>query len=576
MALTVIYEPGIFTIFGLSIIVMKKLLAIIFSVISIVAGCTTHEDRVIEQASSILQSMPDSSLYLLESIDCSKLKTQRQKARYSLYLSAALDKNYIDVASDSLIRPALDYYYSHGPKKEQMLTWYYYGIVLNNGKAHTSAVVAFEKALELARTINDSHYSGLSNRNIAIAFSQSNNIPESITYLKAAVNCFESSPSDSVYAIYAQYSLASSYLIAREYHKADSILSIIRYKNHNNTLNHFINEALAEIELWQNNNPEHCISLFRLIPEYYLSFIDFATCAMAYERIGKSDSADVWLNKGYAVSLDKGDSATLDYSKSRILSYRGDYDEAFHLLYGASQAQDSVTRKLLEESVGLAQRDMFRADAELQRSKVNALRKRQLLELIIIVLSTSLLLSLLYINNRRKEQMLKELMAKLALHDDSIVRISKENADLMSTHYSERIRNIDSLSREYYTSDNETRKDIVFRQFKEYIGNLHDNDAFYSSLEEDLNRYCYGIMEKFREQVPEIHGRNLKLTALFFAGLSYETVAIIIQAQSIPSLKTQKSRIRRIIDESKAPDSAFFLEMLEKKRQQTRRTNEMC
>lgn len=576
MALTVIYEPEIFTIFGLSITVMKKLLAIIFSVISIVAGCTTHEDRVIEQASSILQSMPDSSLYLLESIDCSKLKTQRQKARYSLYLSAALDKNYIDVASDSLIRPALDYYSSHGPKKEQMLTWYYYGIVLNNGKAHTSAVVAFEKALEFARTINDSHYSGLANRNIAKSFSLSNNITESIECYKRANECFMLVPEDSLYLLYGRLALAESYIINKEYDLADSVLKQFKKTETKSALDYYVDGAKAEMELLHNGNPGKCVRVYCGIPERYLSFMDYATCATAYDIIGLPDSADLWLNKGYSVSFDMGDSATIDYQKARILCRRGYFEDAYQLLMKASQAQDSVTRKLLEESVGLAQRDMFKADAEHQRSKVNALRKRQLLELIIVVLSASLLLSLLYINNRRKEQMLKELMAKLALHDDSIIKISKENADLMSTHYSERIRNIDSLSREYYTSDNETRKDIVFRQFKEYIGNLHDNDAFYSSLEDDLNRYCNGIMEKFREQVPEIHGRNLKLTALFFAGLSYETIAIITNAQSIPSLKTQKSRIRRIIDESKAPDSAFFLEMLEKKRQQTRRTNEMC
>ena len=161
----------------------------------------------------------------------------------------------------------------------------------------------------------------------------------------------------------------------------------------------------------------------------------------------------------------------------------------------------------------------------------------------------------------------------MAVNNQNVIQLSRENASLLATHYSERIRNIDSISRDYYQADSKDKKDIVFKQFKDYISVLANDDTFYESLENDLNKYCSGIMSRLRVQVPKIQGNNLKLIALFYAGLSYETVAIITKAQSINSLKTQRSRFRKIIEESSAKDKSFFLQMLEMKRQQVRKTN---
>ncbi len=74
-----------------------------------------------------MQEKPDSSLYILKRIDSDKLSRRKDKAKYALLYSQALDKNYIDKTNDSLILVAVDYYQEHGTDQEKMLAYYYLG-----------------------------------------------------------------------------------------------------------------------------------------------------------------------------------------------------------------------------------------------------------------------------------------------------------------------------------------------------------------------------------------------------------------------------------------------------------------
>lgn len=249
---------------------------------------------------------------------------------------------------------------------------------------------------------------------------------------------------------------------------------------------------------------------------------------------------------------------------------RGLVSDAYHLLNHATMVQDSLTRELLCESVSAAQRDFFREEARLKEARFVEIKRRALLIGIIGLLVVIIIISLFALRSRKNDSALKELMAQLAVNNQNVIQLSQGNAALLATHYSERIRRIDNISKEYYQADSKEKKDIVFKQFKDYIGNLNNDKTLYRTIEDDLNRYCSDLMKRFREQVTEIQDRNLKLITLFFAGLSYETVAIITKAQSISSLKTQRSRFRRIIEESDAADKELFLQMLEMKRQKAK------
>ena len=105
---------------------MPALLPIIF--LSFVLSCSSGTKEkiptadILEQISIIADTKPDSALVAIKKIRQNDLKGRKCIAKYSLVYSKVLDKNYIDVTSDSLIAPAQQYYGRKRSGKESKIT----------------------------------------------------------------------------------------------------------------------------------------------------------------------------------------------------------------------------------------------------------------------------------------------------------------------------------------------------------------------------------------------------------------------------------------------------------------------
>ena len=108
-------------------------------------GCSSRQKRELSHIEDLLYQYPDSALILLDKLDPEDNISSEMKARYALLMSIALDKNYIDMTEDSIIRPAVDYYSLH-QGKYRMLSWYYCGLVSLNAHSYSAAIIAFEEA----------------------------------------------------------------------------------------------------------------------------------------------------------------------------------------------------------------------------------------------------------------------------------------------------------------------------------------------------------------------------------------------------------------------------------------------
>ena len=90
---------------------MHRLLLVILSAFIIVACSVSNKvDTELAEIEKIMNDHPDSALYRLQQIDTNSLNTDRRDALYRLLYSQALDKNYIDITSDSIIAPAVEYF----------------------------------------------------------------------------------------------------------------------------------------------------------------------------------------------------------------------------------------------------------------------------------------------------------------------------------------------------------------------------------------------------------------------------------------------------------------------------------
>ena len=100
----------------------------------------------LDRAEAVMEEYPDSALALLDSLDRSRLTTREAKARHSLLYSQALDKNYIDLSTDSIINPAVKYYSRHGSPDDRLKTQYYLGCIFRNAGDRERAMEHFVEA----------------------------------------------------------------------------------------------------------------------------------------------------------------------------------------------------------------------------------------------------------------------------------------------------------------------------------------------------------------------------------------------------------------------------------------------
>ena len=250
---------------------------------------------------------------------------------------------------------------------------------------------------------------------------------------------------------------------------------------------------------------------------------------------------------------------------AKILHLRGNDSEAYRLTRKAAFVQDSLTRVLLQQSVSNAQRDYYKAESQLQEERAKRLRERNRLGAAAALLALALMSGATLSYRKRKEQEIKEQMLNLSIAQEELRQAEQTSASLLGSLFSEKLNHLDRLSEDYVRADSDKERIAALREFKEEIAAMRTDEDLFVSLEKDLDRYCDGVMSKLRKQIPSIKGENLKLITLFFAGLPYSTVQLVMNRVSIESLKMARSRFRKDIKAANAPDEALFIKLLEMK-----------
>ena len=541
---------------------MKNLISL-FVYIILLEACTPWTIiQQLNEAELLLQEVPDSALSLLNGIDQSRVITKKDYAKYALLLSAALDKNYIDVTSDSLIRIATDYYAISHDLRRRMMSYYYLGIAEQNMKDYPAAITSLEKAEKDALLLSDYYYLGLIYRNKSGIYNQYSNNLTAIAYDISAISAFNKANKPS-HKDYATLSLAIDYVNGRDFHKATHIIDSLELACSDSNLVYQLMLLKAEILLENNGDANESIRIYRETPHGYISYMDKAYWAVAYENIGQRDSSDRMIQGSYSMAKSKTDSATIAYMHSHIELARGNYFDAYNLVNNAALVQDSLTRVRLDQSMDSILREYYKSETALQLQKNRQMRDRLFPTGIVSFLLILLLWFLFLLNSRKKDAQIKEYMAQFAARSAELNNAIKQNAFLVGSLFSERLYHLDELSEAYYANDNEATKEALFKEFKSKVFSLRDDERLFAALEDDLDSHCNLLMTKFREQVPKVKGENLKMVILYFAGFPYQTIQIILRKNSVASLRTAKSRIKTAILDAKASDAATFLKLLE-------------
>jgi tetratricopeptide (TPR) repeat protein len=140
---------AIFAIFECIIITVKRLSLFLATIIGIACCVKRPDSPELLQIESFLQCEPVRALEELRALDTNELYGAKNKALYSLLLSVALDKNYIDICSDSIIGPAVKYYSRTSDRYHTFLSYYSLGRVWENAEDYDKAISAYIEAAKI-------------------------------------------------------------------------------------------------------------------------------------------------------------------------------------------------------------------------------------------------------------------------------------------------------------------------------------------------------------------------------------------------------------------------------------------
>lgn len=136
---------------------MKPYYIYIIGIILCLTSCKSHSEEweKLQDVETYIEEQPDSALSILQSINSDNLINLKEKAKYALLLSMAMDKNYIDHTDFEVLQPAIDYYYEKGTPDEKLRTYYYQGRIYQNRGDKDSSMKAFIQGREVKGKITD-------------------------------------------------------------------------------------------------------------------------------------------------------------------------------------------------------------------------------------------------------------------------------------------------------------------------------------------------------------------------------------------------------------------------------------
>ena len=306
-----------------------RLVAAVLAAITIVScnGARKSETyRLLEDVDSYIEARPDSALAVLEGIDKSELTSKELEAKYALLLSQALDKNYIDLQSDSIIAPAVRYYENHGTPDERLKMYYYSGRIKQNSGDYEGAMERFVKGESYGDECTDKALLGRLYAAKQYVYQETINYPSAIPNAQLAADAFLEAEDVHNYLLKIN-DLAILYQLTHDEAKHAECMNIIKenwdiltdkHKSHYYTIllnpysnaenpDELISEYLSEVKdssliIWSGlpnvylrlNQPESVLQVLEYSLKYNQDEKDAAyyfAQASAYEQLGESDEA---------------------------------------------------------------------------------------------------------------------------------------------------------------------------------------------------------------------------------------------------------------------------------------------
>lgn len=395
-------------------------------------GCGRHSgaSEKLDLAESLMDSRPDSALDILNSVNVETLYGKRNKARYALLKSMALDKNYVDTTNFDVLQPAIDYFLRKGSADEKLKTYYYEGRIYQNQGDDDSAMQSFMRGREYCEQASDTMtIANLVVAQATILYSTYKFEDYICNNLKAAKLYKAIGRID--YEISCLANALDGSIITNDKQLADSILSVAEMRVcENEELSSSISPYILSYAVNFGNDQE----VVDIIHHYdSIQAIDDVTkidLAEAYCKIGDSSNAMRVINSIPSTSEHK---TSLKYLalKPNVLELNGDFKGALEAYREFSIALNSIHQNIFSHDLLFA-----KERHEMEKSNLLKIQGRDRIIWLSLCMTFVLLIIVGYIYYRYR---LKK--AKGLLNEEENKRLQLEQENLKRENENLELRN---------------------------------------------------------------------------------------------------------------------------------------
>ena len=308
-----------------------KCVFILFMLVAFLVSCDKEKTPVMDRAESMMDTYPDSALKLMERVKVDSLHTAETRARYSILVSMARDKNDLKVENDSALRKALSFYKQKGNRMRESQAHFYLAAFYRGRDERALQYACLDSALQCIPN-EESRFGGIIHATIAHLFLSTGLYEEAKSeFQKELKICKITGDADLFVDAICQMGFCFYY------QKNDSAIQYMR-KGH---------ELLEKLPLSNNKS--------RLIPQ------SFDHLGRYYAMVGKYDSAEICGRKELESSVNIGDSMNAFLILAGAMAATGRLDSATLMLHKMTDSPYPVHKK--QAYMGLSDIESARGNA---------------------------------------------------------------------------------------------------------------------------------------------------------------------------------------------------------------------
>ena len=515
--------------------IMKYLLPIFFAFCFL--SCQRHSDNweKICDIEKYIESRPDSALTVLEAIDIETLSSDEERAKYALYMSMALDKNYIDKTDFEVLQPAIDYYENHGSATDKLRTFYYQGRIYFNIGESEKAMKCLVKSIDLGSKSNDLSTKARNYNAQGLLYSQYYNWEKYVQCCLAAAQCYKSLNNTDAYVRMLCKASEGYVFIGNKEAVNNTLLECHTY------LDEVSDRSKAYYyEVYLTHGRDKTISdeyVDGVIREYLnivpSNEVDWITIANAYLSTKDVHSAKDAINKYEANGIkDNRYYAIL----TQIYKAEFSYKEALKSYELFNHLTDSIDFKMLEQDT-----QFIEERHQLEMATIKEQEKKKQIIAVCATLISILILIAIWITSRlrlskmekivaeKEVERYKLLYAQMEDERDNLNALLQQNEELDPKAMNAVARRLELLNKFFtaYITDN---SDIDRKASKEMEELLEDKEKFM-----DSNRLAYaGSHPKFIKYLEDkgLTEWEINYCCLYALGLKGKEVGAYIKMRS--------------------------------------------